>query len=261
MKKIILLINLISLCFYCIGQNNKIGISLSAGVPINDPKYFEEYSGVGETFHKMQRNSYFSGLMASYNYNDTLTFRVNTEITAIDLLFDHDIIPPQPSTWQYITLEKYHQKNILFAPGFTWKFTNKKIQIYGGAEIPFSFLGKTAETSKGTEIDLATGDTVSTDKSNYILPTGFSCGIGGIFGVSIFPFRKFSVDAEFCPSLLYTRISGKVKWDTQDSYLPGNLDVHTESDYKYQGFFFDQRFSISLTYWFGCKRKNKADDK
>jgi hypothetical protein len=249
MKRAFLLLSIFLFCCNCFAQHNKFGISLAAGIPFQDPKYFSEGVSLGQTYYKLQRNSFFSELIGSYNYNDTIGFRLNAGITLLEI--------DQKESY-YISgnyCEKFgfkdQQRNIHFAPGVVWKLTNKKMLLYGGAEIPFSVLGKTKDTYNYTETEINTGNTHDAGQSIRTVPGGYSIGIGGIIGVSYFPCKMFSIETEFLPSLLYSSLSGKLT-RTGESFYPVSTTYKSwDLDYKYNDFCLDERFSIRLTYWFG----------
>lgn len=250
MKKIILLLNILFLSFFCVGQDNKFGVSLSAGIPEQDPKYFSEWISHDLTHYKLQRNSFFSELTGSYNYNDTVVFRLNAGITLLEIDQKDNYYS---GNYGYIDETKDQQKNIHIAPGIVWKLTNNKIQLFGGAEVPFSFLGKTINTFNEIQTDINSGNTTSADETITTVPGGYSIGIGGIIGVSYFPCKKLSIETEFSPSLLFSNISGKLTRTGEAIYPTNTSYISEELDYKFQGFYFDERFSIRLTYWFGKK--------
>ena len=118
--------------------------------PFQDPKNFYDYTVDDQSFYNVHRNSFFGGLIASYNYNDTILFRFSAGITSLKILQNCD---RYTNADEMIEKGKYKQENIYFTPGIVGKLTKKKILFFAGAEIPFCLLGKSINTGKTTDLN------------------------------------------------------------------------------------------------------------
>jgi hypothetical protein len=101
-----------------------------------------------------------------------------------------------------------------------------------------------------TNTDSLTGSILIDGQEKTNLPNGYSFGFGAIMGFNYFPAKWFSLGAEFSPSLLYAKLSGKTT-TVITSAVPSNPTIIYYTQDEEKGFtFFDQRFSINLSVWF-----------
>jgi hypothetical protein len=135
---------------------------------------------------------------------------------------------------------KGQQTKVHFAPGITWGMSGKKFSFFGGFEIPINLHGKyTFTLITKAPFDDPTYQTIT-------LPKGLSFGVGALMGFNYFPAKWISIGSEFSPSLLKAKLSGKT--ETTDSSA-GTYVWETQDEDKGL-FYFEQRFSVNLAFWF-----------
>jgi hypothetical protein len=195
----------------------------------------------------LKHKTYAGGFLAIYNINTETTVRLRFGRTNffIDEYKDEYI-----SGVQYVESNKGQQTKTQIAPGIIWKINSNKLVLFGGFELPVNLHGTFTMdyVFKGT--DSLTGSLTGSGQQTTTLPGGHSFGIGALMGFNYFPAKWFSMGAEFSPSLLYAKLSGKTTTVRNSSVppVPTNTSYTQDED---KGFtFYDQRFSINLSVWF-----------
>lgn len=244
MKKSTLILCIILPSFFSFGQDKKIGISLQVNSPSKDDISLGWFNIDGESIddYNLIHKSYSTGLLANYNINDESTVRFRFGITKN---FINEYRESYTGGVHNIESNKGQQTKLHFAPGIIWKMNKKKLDLFGGFEIPINLHGVFKMDYVFSQAD-STGNIISNGESITTLPKGYSVGIGAVIGFNYFPAKWFSLGAEFSPSLLYAKLSGKT---TTVSPLDPTSIYYTQDEDK--GFtFYEQRFSINLSVWF-----------
>ena len=134
------------------------------------------------------------------------------------------------------------QTKFHFAPGIIWKMNKNKFTLFGGFEAPVNLHGLFTLV----RANYYNGQMSSDGATKTTLPKGYSLGIGALIGFNYSPAKWYSIGAEFSPSLLYARLSGKTK--TVAPWLGPDTIVTRDED---KGFtFYEQRCSLNLSVWF-----------
>ncbi len=244
MKKYLFLFIILIFCNICIGQTDKYGISIAAGIPFSDPEPINQSPLKSDDF-KIIHKSYSSGLLANYNLNDTILLRLHFEITNYDIrIFQNNF---DNIIHDFDTLI-YKQVNIHIAPGIIWNIKNKKIRFNFGYEIPFNIIGKYKLNWTSISTDSLNNNIIYKSQSIETYPKGYSFGLSAILGFSYYPIKHFSISSEFSPSLLYSSYFGKYSRQYK-AILPLNGSSTFTSDYNNKGYFYEQRFILYITYW------------
>lgn len=227
----------------CIAQDQKLGATIQVNTPSKDEINIGWFNIDSESIdeYNLKHRSYSLGIMAQYAVNKEMRVRLRfgythigiTEYSNYDLLgvnFDESMDGSQ---------SKFH-----IAPAIYWPVSFENIEFYGGFEIPFNRHGDFIGKYDYAQTNLSDNSVIYEEHSTLILPKGYSIGIAGIFGFNYVPVDWFSLGAEFAPSLLYAKLSGKTIWTDQN----GNT-YNTQDENRGIGFY-DQRFSINLNFWF-----------
>ena len=249
MKKSTLTLCILLTSIFAFGQDKKVGITSQLSSPSNDDIKLGWYNIDSESQdgYNLKHKSYAGGLLANYNINDETTIRLRFGMTKF---FIDEYRDEYLSGVHYVESNKGQQTKTQFAPGIIWKMNKNKFDLFGGFEIPINLHGQFTMDYVYTRTDFLTGNIKSNGQSITTLPSGHSFGVGAIMGFNYFPAKWFSIGAEFSPSLLYAKLSGKTTTVTTDYLTPTNSYTgYTQDEDK--GFtFYDQRFSINLSVWF-----------
>ncbi|WP_194776682.1 hypothetical protein [Pararhodonellum marinum] len=226
----------------------KFGLTFQASNPIRDTQvgWFDIDN---ESFdnHNVRDNSFALGLLFQYRMEDAyLRLRVNS--TKINILEYHD---NQSDQYRNVTNVHGRQNKITLAPGITWLLNHRNLDLYFGFELPLTLHGvftldnQTIRTGSTADEILFKGDIYSE------IPSGYSVGVGGIFGFNYFFHRKFSVGAEFSPSLLYAKLGGQTDITMDITHPePSFFSESNSQDALYGYTFYENRFSFGLSVWF-----------
>ncbi len=249
MKKSILTLCILLISIFAYSQDKKFGITLQVSSPSNDDIKLGWFNIDQESIdgYNLKHKSFAGGFLASYNINNETTIRLRFGITNY---FIEEYSDGTLNGIQYSTSAKGQQNKIQFAPGITWKMNMNKLSLFGGFDLPVNLHGEFNLDNNSVNKDSLTGNRTSDIQVKTTLPGGNSFGIGAIMGFNYFPAKWVSMGAEFSPSLLYAKLSGKTTTVTTDNLTPANsYTSHSEDEDK--GFtFYDQRFSINFSVWF-----------
>lgn len=245
MKKIILVIFILQTSLYAFCQSEKDSTSsklfsegvqpffdhgqkrLGFTIQISNPSRDEINIGWFNTGNEsidnfnLKQKSFSFGLLTNYDLNNETRIRFRFGVTRNFTEENRDPF-----------FGKGQQTKLHFAPGIVWNINYSRINFYGGFEIPVNLHGEYTFTQNYTS------------HSKLTLPKGYSYGIGALMGFNYFPIKWLSVGAEFSPSLLYAKLSGRtvtiVEGDTQ-TYITHDEDKGITN--------FEQRFSIGISLW------------
>jgi hypothetical protein len=249
MKKLTILLCILLTSIFAFGQEKKFGITLQVSSPSKDDVSLGWYNIDGESIdgYNLKHKSFAGGLLANYNISDETTIRVRFGMTKF---FIDEYRDEYLSGVHSVESNKGRQTKTQFAPGIIWKMNKNKLDLFGGFEIPINLHGKFTMDYVYTNTDSLTGSIISDGQQITTLPNGYSFGIGAIMGFNYFPAKWFSLGAEFSPSLLYAKLSGKTT-TVNSSTVPSSPTTTYNSQDEDKGFtFYDQRFSINLSLWF-----------
>lgn len=227
----------------CFGQENKIGLTAQLNSPSKDNIGIGWFNIDSESIdeYNLKHSSYSLGLIAHYRIAEDMTTRVRFGYTHIGILeySNFDLAGVNFNESNNGTQDKIH-----FAPGIYWPVAFKKVEFYGGFEIPINLHGQFKADYIYIQTDLATNSIIYEEHSTQVLPNGYSIGIGALLGFNYLPTNWFSLGAEFSPNMLYARLSGKTTWSDQN----GNT-FNTQDENKGVTFY-DTRFSLNINFWF-----------
>jgi len=231
------------------GKNKKIGISLQVNSPSVDNINVGWFNVEVESIdgYNLKHKSYSSGILVNYNINDETTIRLRLGMTKnfIEEYRDEYMLGVR-----YIDSNKGQQTKFHFAPGIIWKMNKKKLDLYGGFEIPINLHGKYTMDWVYTNTDSLMGNITVSGEKAITIPKGYSFGVGALIGFNYFPIKWFSLGAEFAPSLLYAKLSGKTTTINTQTIPINTINTSYTHD-KDEGItFYEQRFSINLSIWF-----------
>jgi hypothetical protein len=229
------------------------GATLLVSNPIRDTQvsWFDIDNESFDNYNVKDR-SYAVGILGFYKVNAS-TLRVRLNKTKINIEEYHDLY--LTGTRDYTSV-KGQQKKLTIAPGISWNVSESKLKVYFGFEIPLTLHGKFTLTQETLLSDSITNTLISDSYRTSVIPKGYSIGIGGLFGFTYFLHPNLSIGAEASPSLLYARLAGKTSgnysWTTPP---PGQSNSITTEDGLEGYTFFENRFSIALSIWFGGNKE------
>jgi hypothetical protein len=249
MKKFALTLPVLFACIFTFGQEKKMGISLQLSSPSKDDINIGWYNIDRESIdgYNLEHRSYALGLLCSYNLKNEATLRLRLGFSRYYIdeylkTYDSGIIGRESA--------KGKQTKIHIAPGIIWKIKNNKFDFYGGFELPINLHGEFEMKHIYSNSESSTGNIINYGEQTITIPSGFSAGLGAVMGFNYYPATWLSFGAEFSPSLLYAKLSGKttsVVLDERDHTVYHT--TYTQDEEK--GFtFYEQRFSINLSVWF-----------
>ena len=140
-----------------------------------------------------------------------------------------------------------HQVKLQIAPSVIWELGSGRLRFFAGFELPVNLHGDYEFKSAATVLD-GNRQFKYEAESVIVLPKGYSVGIGAVSGFNYYLTRALSMGAEFSPSLLYARLSGKTR-NKDAAQMPPDRDYLTRDENR--GFtFYEQRFSLNLSHRF-----------
>jgi hypothetical protein len=247
MKKTIFIFIVMILSIPVFGQNNRFLISLQISNPSD--QIYKEWFDMSSYLEKnnIEHKSYCWGILLGYMIEDETELRINFSI-----MRNHSEGGKTSKliNFNLNTTTDEIQTNISLAAGIVWTLNKNKITFSAGFEFPINFYGKYTYEELLKRTDPNTGTVLDYNQSKDIFPASYSFGTGAILGFKYFPFKYFSIGAEYSPSLLYAKLSGE-RTQIYINKIVDNLTFTDSIQYDDEGFcFFDQRFSISLDIWF-----------
>jgi len=223
------------------GVSKRFGVTLQLNSPSNDDIHVGWFNTSNESIdnYDLKHQSFSAGLVLNYRIQNETTLRFRFGVTSISIT---ESKPPSPNG-DYILTATGMQTKLHFAPGIIWQLSRNKFSLYGGLEIPINLHGEYTLTQFVSPYI----DGHANYQKTTTLPKGYSLGVGAILGFSYAPAGWFSVGAEFSPSMLYAKLSGRTS--TNDPYYDPTIISHTNDEDK--GYtFYDQRFSLNVSVWF-----------
>lgn len=210
--------------------------------------WFNVYNGSLDD-HNLRHNSVSIGAIFNYNLNKETTLRLRLAATQISMEEYYDFTDDQGIFNDFSAVGQ--QGRFQIAPGIIWKFKPSRLEFYGGFELPVNLHGEFQLTEKRMQFASGGGNTMSHSILNTTLPKGFTAGIGAVGGFNYFINRNFSLGAEFSSALLYAKLSGEttailttVKPENRPPVIVNTRDENRGMTFN------DNRFSISVSYWF-----------
>lgn len=249
MKKNLLAFSLLLVFTFSFAQEGKFGVTLQISSPSKDDVKLGWYTIDTESIdgYNLKHRSYAAGVLLNYNTKNesVIRLRLGMSTTYID-----EYKREYGGGFLSVESSEGKQTKIHIAPGIAWKMNKDKFGLYGGFELPINLHGKFTMHNTRVRSDSLTGDRLNYHKQSISIPSGYSFGLGAIIGFNYFPAKRFSLGAEFSPSLLYAKLSGKTTSVVTDDLDPSvQHTTHTQDEEK--GFtFYEQRFSINLSVWF-----------
>lgn len=249
MTKYFLTLYILLTSLFSFGQDKKFGITLQVSSPSKDDISLGWYNIDVESIdgYNLKHKSYAGGVLANYNVNDQTTIRLRFGMTKyfIDEYKDEYL-----GGVRNVESNKGQQSKTHFAPGIIWKINKNKLDLFGGFEIPINLHGQFTMNWTYTNTDSLTGTVTNSGQQKTTLPKGHSFGVGALMGFNYFPAKWFSVGAEFSPSLLYAKLSGKTETVSISSVPSASTTIYYTQDEEKGFTFYENRFSINLSVWF-----------
>ena len=246
MTRCVLILGTLVLSLTVFGQGKKIGFALQISNPSKDDINVGWFNIDGESIdgYNLKEASFAGGILATYVLNEETSLRLRMGMSRywIEEYRDHYY----EDGVHEILSNKGIQNKMHLAPGVIWKISKNKFEAFGGFEVPINIHGEFTMdyNSKATN----NGVIVVNDKILTTLPSGYSFGIGALMGFNFTPSKRFSLGAEFSPSLLYARLSGKTITESSSIQMGTNIGYSEDEN---RGFtFYENRFSLNFFYWF-----------
>ncbi|MEP6646014.1 MAG: hypothetical protein ABJC12_02920 [Saprospiraceae bacterium] len=242
--KLILFVFLFLIPGFIIGQSSKnfeFCVSLNSIDPYLPVHLsFEEFYIDGGKFIN---NSLAYGLTGKYFLTDYDAIRLRVVYTNKNVTDVRDVTTDIHS----IVDEKFHQILLKVAPGFQWQSTKEKMVLFGGLEVPITFIGNLKQKEYGL---YATLDETTYNETVAIttIPGGFSAGIGAFFGSNFFITNKLGLGFEFGSAFQYSSVGGTITnivslIGTSGNSMDTSTIIETLQQYKFSPF----QGSINLT--------------
>jgi hypothetical protein len=150
----------------------------------------------------------------------------------------------------YDTIE---QKINRFVPGIQWNFfANKKIQSYGGLNIPFIKYSTITRNLYGEQRDIATNNLITWSSNRTNIPGGYAVGVGVFAGFNVFLFKHLSLGSEFSTALMYYKVGGESTCTISNQNIPSAIEtvIYTTNE-SYLGTRFTKILSsFNFSIWF-----------
>jgi hypothetical protein len=199
--------------------------------------------------YDVHNKSFAVGGAGNYIYNDAIIrFRYNQ--TSLFLQEYQEVDDYNLMTTAFNICEAQQKKHTI-APAVLWKTKEDKFQLYAGFEIPVTFHGEYTFTVTNSIYELGTKTIIEKTQTKHTIPKGYTCGIGGIFGFTVFLYKNFSIGGEFSPSLLYSKVGGKTHGTFYNIVPEPQFSVELGTKDEMRGItFVEQRFSIGIGVWF-----------
>lgn len=195
--------------------------------------------------HSLFHKSYSVGVAAQYKVDDETTVRLRLGRTKTYV----EEYPEEMYDWLRDEYTGYavsgEQVKVQIAPALIWEMGSNRLKLFAGFELPINLHGEYEYRTAGYALD-GNRQLKQKDESSIFLPRGYSMGVGAVGGFSYRLMSFFSLGAEFSPSLLYARLSGKTRMDVMDPHGRGYMTLDENRGFT----FYEQRFSVNLSYWF-----------
>ena len=222
-------------------QNKQLSLSLQLSNPINNNQVgWFEIDGESLDGFNVKNNSFAFGAVLAYNKSEQCSIRFRFGYTYLQMKefggYSNGII--------YDTTHVMgKQTQLSFAPGIIWKIGSNKFNLYGGCELPYTYYGEYKLDFFNKQVDLASNTNTFFGQSKTSIPSGFSFGVGALFGFTYNLHELFSIGAEFSPSLFFYSLGGQTHfYELSDPSM-----VYYSQDRNSGITGFQNRFSINLT--------------
>jgi hypothetical protein len=249
MKKITLIFCVLLVFDFAIAQDKKFGVTFQLSSPSKDDVKLGWYTIDTESIdgYNLKHKSYAMGVLFNYNIKDEAVIRLRLGMSKI---YIDEYNKQYSNDVSFAESTEGKQTKLHIAPGIAWKMNKDKFSLYGGFELPINLHGKFTMHNTRVRSSLLTGDLLEYNSQSITIPRGYSFGLGAILGFNYSLAKRFSVGAEFSPSLLYAKLSGETTSVSANELDPSTQNIsHTQDEDK--GFtFYEQRFSINLSVWF-----------
>lgn len=223
-------------------QNKQLSLSIQLSNPINNSQVgWFEIDGESLDGYNVKNNSFACGAALAYNKNEQCSIRLRFGYTYLQMRefggYSNGII--------YDTTHVMgRQTQLSFAPGIVWKIGSNKFNLYGGFELPYTYYGEYNLDFFNKQVDLTNNTNTFFGQSKTSIPSGYSFGVGALFGFNYNLHELFSLGAEFSPSLFYYSLGGQTHgYELSDPSL-----VYYSQDRNSGITGYQNRFSINLTF-------------
>lgn len=223
-------------------QNKHLSMTLQLSNPINNNQVgWFEIDGESLDGFNVKNNSFACGAVLAYNTKEHCSIRLRFGYTYLQMKefggYSNSII--------YDTTHiRGKQTQLSFAPGIIWKIESNKFNLYGGFELPYTYYGEYRLDFFNKQVDLASNTNTFFEETKTSIPSGFSFGVGALFGFNYYLNELLSFGAEFSPSLFYYSLGGQ----THAYELSDPSMVYYSQDRNSGITGFQNRFSINLTF-------------
>lgn len=234
-------------------------------ISVNDPNPQMAYlgsTGLGIDSEGNMRNggrkinkSYSLSIIPKYYINNEWVIRFEYGITRINLTSKNTSISSgvYGSSSYGLFYDTIKQKINRYIPGIQWNFfTNKRIQSYGGINLPFIQYGAITRHNTSENRNITPDTLVAMDRGSANISGGFATGIGVFAGFNVFIKKYFSFGAEFSTALLYYNVGNKSIGTTSSQLSPNTpwLTTTYTNDESYKGTRFTKIISsFNITFW------------
>ena len=205
---------------------------------------------------KKNNKSFSLSIIPKYYINNQWIIRFEYGMTRINL---KDFTVPTSSSGYYantvypITYDTVKENINKFAVGLQWNFfTTKRIQSYGGINIPFIKYGTITRNTYNEQRNVKTDTLVYKERDVINIPGGFATGLGVFAGFNVFVFKHISLGTEFSSALLYYNIGGESSFVSSVQNIPASIQTTTNiSNESYKGTRFTKIISsFNISVWF-----------
>ncbi|HEY9045372.1 MAG TPA: hypothetical protein VIN08_05730 [Ohtaekwangia sp.] len=226
-------------CQACFSQEKDFKLTATISNPVRDTQvgWFDIDSESFDDYNVTNR-SYAVGLIGTYPLSDHDGFRLRLNYTHIEIEEYHNTVFQNISTKTSAT---GRQDKLTIAPGYVYMLGYKKLNFNVGFEVPFTLHGKYTLDIYDEQRDVTSGDPGTSGRTLRTIPKGYAIGVAAISGFDFRLAKRFSIGAEFSPTLQYARLGGSTTTDNN-----GQPGVGTED--KLRGItFVEYRFSLCLS--------------
>ena len=148
------------------------------------------------------------GLTVKYYADEISAFRLKAIYTIRDI---HDRFEDFDTINEHLVIydEQFDQNLIKVAPGFQWTYFISRFSLFGGFELPFTYLGDFTQTE--LVIDSFLLDTIGAVTHGLrTVPGGFSIGVGFFAGSTFYYKRLLGIGFEISDAYEYSKLGGTI---------------------------------------------------
>lgn len=204
---------------------------------------------------KKTNNSFAWSITPKYYVNNEWVIRFEYGMTKIDLKnnYSYQVSGYYTSPTNQTSIDAVEQKINRFVPGIQWNFfTNKRIQTYGGVNLPYVKYSSTTRNLYYEQRNVAMDTLTATELDIKNIPGGFSIGLGVFAGFNVFLHKHVSLGAEFSTAYTYYKVGGESTLVTTIQNIPAPMatGAYTLNE-SYTGTRFNKIISsFNVSVWF-----------